>query len=294
MEVKHNIWRSLAGKTFVILILSGVLLTVFFFQAAASPKGQSSGEGQDIFEQKCISCHSIGAGVIVGPDLEGVLDRRDRDWVASFISAPDQMLADGDPIATEMLTEFNSIPMPNLGLTDAEVESLLTFFEGDESGAPPSNNPLPAGNSSQGEALFTGGEVFSNGGTPCIACHTVGSVGSLGGGNLGPDLTHVYQRYKEAGLTGALRKIPFPTMQGVYAEKALTDQEISDLISFFATVDTQGKEGVATKSTSLFWGAGLLGAGALFGVMAFLWPKQRETLSDRLRREAGITSRRHS
>jgi len=294
MEVKHNIWRSLVGRCFLILLLSVVLLTGSFFQAAASPKRQSSDDGQGIFEQKCISCHSIGGGIIVGPDLEGVLDRRDRDWVANFMSAPDQMLADGDPIATEMLAEFNSIPMPNLGLTESEVEALLTFFEGDESVAPISNEPLPAGNVSQGEALFTGGEAFENGGTPCIACHSVGSVGSLGGGNLGPDLTHVFQRYGEVGLASSIQNIAFPTMQGVYSEKALRNQEVADLLAFFMTVDSQGEEGVATGATSLFWGAGLLGAGALFVVMALFWPKQRETLSDRLRRDAGITSRRHS
>ncbi|MBC8335672.1 MAG: cytochrome c [Anaerolineales bacterium] len=294
MEVKHNIWRSLAERSFVIILLSGVLLTGSFYQATASPKHQSSDEGQGIFEQKCISCHSIGGGIVVGPDLEGVLDRRDRDWVASFISAPDQILADGDPIATGLLAEFNGIPMPNLGLPDAEVESLLTFFEGGESVAPVTSDPLPSGKISRGEGLFTGGEAFDNGGTPCIACHTVGGVGLFGGGSLGPDLTHVFQRYGEVGLASSIQNIAFPTMQGVYAEKALSNQEIADLLAFFAAADSEGKEGVATGATSLFWGAGLLGAGVLFGVMAFFWPKQRENLSDRLRRDAGITSRRHS
>lgn len=293
MEVKHNIWRSLAGRSFVILLLSGVLLTGSFYQAAASPKRQSSDEGQGIFEQKCISCHSIGGGKVVGPDLEGVLDRRDRDWVASFISAPDQMLADGDPIATEMLAEFNGIPMPNLGLTESEVEALLIFFDGGESTTQAAVS-LPAGDAGNGEAIFIGGEALENGGIPCLACHTVGGVGSFGGGSLGPDLTHVYQRYGETGLSSAIQNIAFPTMQGVYVAKPLTDQEVADLLAFFATADAEGKEGVATGLTSLFWGAGLLGAGALFGVMAFFWPRQRENLSDRLRRDAGITSRRHS
>ncbi len=83
-------------------------------------------------------------------------------------------------------------------------------------------------------------------------------------------------------------------MQGIYADKALTNQEVADLLAFFTTVDTEGKEGAASGATSLFWGIGVLGASALFGVMALFWPRQRESLSDRLRRDAGITSRRHS
>ena len=253
MEVKHNIWNSLIGRCFVILLLSEILLMGSFYQAAASPRLQLSSEGQDIFEEKCISCHSIGGGIVVGPDLEGVLDRRDREWVVSFISAPDQILAGGDPIATGMLAEFNNIPMPNLGLTETEVEALLTFFEGGERAAQAIDDPLPIGNLNRGEAIFAGGQALENGGTPCIACHTVGIVGSFGGGNLGPDLTHAFQRFGETGLTSAIRNIAFPTMQGVYADKPLTNQEIADLLAFFTTADTQGEEGVANGATTLFW-----------------------------------------
>ncbi len=290
MEVKHKIWNSVGGRSFVILLLSGILLVGSFFQVAASPRFQSSDEGQGVFEGKCASCHSIGAGTIVGPDLEGILDRRDRAWVKDFISMPDEILASDDPIAMELFAEFNGIPMPNLGLTEAEVESLLAFLEGGESVAPVAVD-LPAGDFDRGQAIFTGGKVLTEGGTPCIACHTVGTFSALGGGILGPDLTHVYDRFGEVGLSSAIQNIAFPTMQGVYEGKALTDQEVADLVAFFTTVDT---EGVENSASGLFWLVGLLGAGALFGIMAFYWPRQRETLSDRLRRGAGIISRRHS
>ncbi len=98
MEVRHKIWNSLAGRYFVIILLSAVLLTGSFYQAFAAPRFQSSSDGKDIFELKCAACHSIGGGVVVGPDLEGVLDRRDRGWVLDFISMPDQVLGSGDPL----------------------------------------------------------------------------------------------------------------------------------------------------------------------------------------------------
>jgi len=290
MEVRRNIWNSLAGRYFLILLLSVLLLIGSFYTASAAPSFQSSSEGQGVFEEKCASCHSVGAGTIVGPDLEGVLDRRDRAWVKDFISMPDEILASDDPIAAELLAEFNGIPMPNLGLTEAEVESLLAFLEGGESVVPVAVD-LPAGDFDRGEAIFTGGNALENSGTPCIACHTVGTFSALGGGNLGPDLTHVYGRFGEIGLVSAIQNIAFPTMQGVYEGKDLTDQEVADLLAFFTTVDV---EGVESSVSGLFWFVGLLGAGILFGIMAYYWPRQRETLSDRLRRDAGITSRRHS
>ena len=291
MKFKRILWNSFVGRGVMVLLLSGIILIGIYTQTAASPRRQSSSEGQNIFEQKCISCHSIGGGVVVGPDLDGVLDRRDRDWVIKFISVPDQMLAAGDPIATEMLAEYNSIPMPNLDLTATEIEALLIFFEGGESVAQVAVT-LPVGDTSRGEAIFAGRQALEDGGTPCIACHTVGDVGSFGGGNLGPDLTHVYQRFGETGLTSAIQNIAFPTMQGVYADKPLTNQEVADLLAFFTAVDTQDGEGAAKRVTPLFWAAGVLSAGVLFGVMAIFWPRQRENLSDRLRKDGSITSRR--
>ena len=83
-------------------------------------------------------------------------------------------------------------------------------------------------------------------------------------------------------------------MQGVYAEKSLTDQEVADLLAYFAAVDAEGEEDSAKKAAPLFWLFGIGGAGALFGIMSFFWSGQRETLSDRLRKNAGVTSRRHS
>ncbi|MFN3338009.1 MAG: hypothetical protein ACK42I_10985, partial [Thermomicrobium sp.] len=49
--------------------------------------------------------------------------------------------------------------------------------------------PLPPGDPIRGKELFTGVLRFENGGPPCQACHSIGGIGALGGGQLGPDLT---------------------------------------------------------------------------------------------------------
>ena len=294
MKVRHKIWNSFGGRSFVILLLSVVFLLMGGCQTSAEPDLQASSAGQEIFETNCMSCHTIGGGAIVGPDLEGVLERRDREWLAEFIRIPDQIIASGDPIVVEMLTEFNNVEMPNLALTETDVEALLIFFESAEDVELVAEAPLPPGDFDRGKAIFTGGNALEQDGTPCIACHTTGSVGFLSGGILGPDLTKVYTRFGEVGLAGVIQNIAFPTMQGVYAEKALTDQEVADLLAYFATIDVEGEEGTSSAASTLFWAGGLIGAGALFGFMLFFWARQRETLSDRLRKDAGIISRRHS
>jgi len=75
----------------------------------------------------CAACHTIGKGVLVGPDLAGVLERRELPWLIRWMKEPDVMLRT-DSTAKAMLAEFNNIPMPNLSLTDAEIEALLHYI----------------------------------------------------------------------------------------------------------------------------------------------------------------------
>ena len=96
--------------------------------------------GQAIFEQKCKSCHSIGDGRIVGPDLKGITEREERDWLIRFIVSPDELIAQGDPIAKQLVEEYG-IPMPNMGLSEPEAEEVLAYIEAQSRGEP--NAPPP-------------------------------------------------------------------------------------------------------------------------------------------------------
>ncbi len=292
MEVKNFDWNSLAG-TFIKYVFLALVLLFAYYTFGSSSSGSPAATGQDIFDAQCQSCHTIGGGNSVGPDLKGVLERRDRDWVARFISSPDFVIAEGDPIALALLEEFNGIEMPNRALTDEDVEFVLIFLEVQDS-LTQAAAVLPIGNSANGEKLFTGAKLLVGGGTPCMACHTVGNVGQFGGGNFGPDLTHVYGRYGDAGLTSSLQNISFPTMKNVYSGKALSAQEAADLLSFFDKAATKGGEDLAENSTNIFWGVGSAGALFLFIVMAFYWPRQSENQTERLRKKADADSRRNS
>lgn len=282
-RTKSKVLLSISLLILGLLAISGQNIA----PAHAGSLRQSATEGAQLFQQYCQACHSIGQGDLVGPDLQGVTQRRDINWLVNFITQPDQVLASGDVTANTLLGQYG-VPMPNLGITEGQAQSLIAYLEApDGAAAPPPAPPLPAGQAAAGQALFTGKTPLTNGGVPCMACHSAVGVGAAGGGVLGPDLTNVNTRLGSAGLTSALQTLPFPTMQGIFNTRPLTSQEQADLLTFFQQTDQQTVVSSAMNNT-LLWGIGIGGALILFGAMLAFWPRQRQSISARLRQTASI------
>ena len=87
------------------------------------------GTGGSLYRTRCASCHTIGGGDTLGPDLYMVTQRRKGDWLARWIKSPDLMLAAKDPIVTAQLAQFRKLPMPNLKLSDGDVAALIAFID---------------------------------------------------------------------------------------------------------------------------------------------------------------------
>ena len=96
-------------------------------EATATPKDAGTAAAKLAFESKCLACHSIGQGKKLGPDLAGVTGRRTDAWLAQWLKSPDKMLQT-DAAAKAMLKEYNNIPMPNQGLSDAEIKQYISYF----------------------------------------------------------------------------------------------------------------------------------------------------------------------
>lgn len=96
-------------------------------EASEKPDKELVAKGKELFNSNCTSCHTIGKGKLVGPDLLGVTDLRSDQWLHKWIKNPDQMLQ-SDPVAKELLKEF-MVPMPNLGLTDQQVTALIAYLK---------------------------------------------------------------------------------------------------------------------------------------------------------------------
>ena len=226
-------------------------------------------EGKELFEKQCASCHSIGGGDGVGPDLKGVAGKHPAAWLERIISEPDKLTAEKDPAQLELVKKFG-MEMPNLGISRADAQKIVAFLGAGSapaaSGAPAANGAPAAGAPASGAAesapstappaevvvtkelletgvaLFTGKQPFAKGGAPCVSCHALHYPG-VNGGALAADLTGSYAKMGESGVRGVLKGLSFPVMKKIYAERPLSDGEMTALTALF-------KDAAAKKHTS--------------------------------------------
>jgi protein SCO1/2 len=109
-------------------------------------------KGQYIFATHCAACHTIGHGEKIGPDLQGVTSLRNRDWLARFIARPDRMIAEGDPVATELFKKYKQVNMPDLRLADVDIHALIDYMQAESANketAPAKPETAPPGLASE-------------------------------------------------------------------------------------------------------------------------------------------------
>ncbi|WP_055435983.1 c-type cytochrome [Lacinutrix algicola] len=82
--------------------------------------------GTDVYKKMCTACHRTDRK-FVGPAPTGILKRRSPEWVMNMILNPEQMVKE-DPLAKELLIEFNGSPMANQGLSEEDARAVLEYF----------------------------------------------------------------------------------------------------------------------------------------------------------------------
>ncbi len=83
-------------------------------------------QGEEVYNQMCLACHRVGKKFI-GPAPDKILERRSPEWVMNMILNPEGMVKE-DPLAKDLLVEFNGAPMANQGLTEEQARAILEYF----------------------------------------------------------------------------------------------------------------------------------------------------------------------
>jgi mono/diheme cytochrome c family protein len=79
------------------------------------------------FRRNCAACHMVGGEQeLIGPNLDGVTERREMTWIAAMIRRPDSMIV-SDSIAAALFAEYQ-VPMANRRLDAARIRAILEFL----------------------------------------------------------------------------------------------------------------------------------------------------------------------
>lgn len=98
--------------------------------AAAEAEAQAElfEHGEAVFRANCASCHAMGMKM-TGPDLTGILSRRDESWVRNFIVASQSMIKEGDPDAVALWDEYKTVMPDHPHLTDEDLDGLIAYVD---------------------------------------------------------------------------------------------------------------------------------------------------------------------
>jgi len=243
-------FKSKVPRMVLVFLPVGPLMLWLLSQSAFSA---DASKGEQLYQQKiCGSCHTIGGGRLVGPDLKGVTAKRERSWLVRWIIEPDKMLAEGDPLAKQLAQEYNNIPMPPSGATKAQVEDILAYIEAkstpSEPTTPPKSEEPSVGGSTTSAVEIS---LSSEKGTAlyqkvCFACHTIG-----GGKKIGPDLKGVTSRQDPNWLVRWIQEPDKVLAEGDSHATQLMQKHDNFPMPNYAISEAQAKEilgYIATKS----------------------------------------------
>ncbi len=282
--------------------LFGALVTITWFTSFSC--SATDNLGKHVFMENCSSCHTIGGGRLVGPDLANVHKRRTLGWLKKFIKSSQTLIIDGDPQAIAIFNEFNQIPMPDPAINEQELNNVVAYlkdtssklavvsFENESANAntvsemsvdtkqtmiSETSTPLLKNDIIKGQQLFQGIARFTNGGPTCNSCHDIKNDAVIGGGILATELTTVFSKMGDIGVRAILGKPPFPVMQAAYKEKPLTKTEIVALVSFLQHTDQEHiYQQPRDYGIGLFF-SGMIGSVILLVFYSILWMRRRKS-----------------
>jgi len=229
-------------------MLLAALMTIIFFLADNS-NANAQNEGKQLFEKNCAVCHKIGGGKLVGPELLGVTERREKAWLLKFIRNSKELIDAGDPIAVKVYEENNKVPMLTFtNLSDGEINSIIDYIEKWEPEKEVVFNVdvnkregFTRTEILRGERFFYGLIPFEKGGsTACVTCHNTVTNDTLNWNPSAMDLAASFMDKDGMNIYKSMAEPTSEVMRQAHAEYKLTEQEVFYIGSFLSEFSHAG------------------------------------------------------
>lgn len=117
-------------STACIFLSTLMILSVSMFNSFAQESGQT------LFKQNCGACHTVTKRTTVGPGLEGISEKRSKEWLLKWIKDSQSLVKSGDADAIKIFEEYGKNVMPPISLNEAQISSILDFIKNPDSAKP--------------------------------------------------------------------------------------------------------------------------------------------------------------
>lgn len=161
------------AKLITTIKLSLVFVLSVFVQTSLFAQG-----GKDLFKTNCAACHSIGSNKLVGPGMEGINEKRSREWLLKWTKNSAELIASGDKDAVAIFEEFSKIPMPAQALSDEQLNQIFDYLANPNAETAVKTETATKTEGVSEEVLL-GEKVFK---ANCAACHSIGDNKIVGPG----------------------------------------------------------------------------------------------------------------
>lgn len=265
---RHKLRRRIAGALAlgIALLSAGGLYTVFAPQpqtAVAQDETQLVAQGQQVYENHCITCH--------GSNLQGITDRGPSLIGVGSAASYFQVSSGRMPLARQEAQAMRKTPLHDLDPKTEEgarnIDALSAFIQANGGGA---TVPEEKGEALRGEDPARGGQLFR---LNCASCHNfTGRGGALSSGKIAPDLDPASEEQIYTAMLSGPQNMPH------FSDRQLTPEEKKDIIAYVMSVtdgnNNPGGEplgGFGPVSEGLI--AFLVGIGALVAFTVWLGAK---------------------
>jgi mono/diheme cytochrome c family protein len=277
-------------------IASRVLVAI----SLAVPINAAAQDGSQLFTEKCASCHTIGKGPLVGPDLGGAklqaesqiegnvtrMQSQAGPMTAAEITTLVKYLKGGGSDAAALNPTTSTTSAETKPSSDTTATGTATSSDASSTAAgttkhvetePPVKTEQP-GSVVAGEELFSGKRSLKNQGMACVSCHSV--TGETKGG-LGPDPGAVATKFNMVALVVAAEKTPYRVMKNAYKDSPVTHDEAVDLAAYMSTLKGVGSNKPVSGAVEMM---GFIGAAILIAAVAVGYRTRKKPARDKLTR----------
>ena len=101
----------------------------FFYFVSVFLHADNVENGEKIYKQNCTACHLMTKARLVGPGLEGVTEKYEKEWLIKWIRNSQALIQSGDERAIAIFEEYDKSVMPGFDFSDEEFSDLLAYLE---------------------------------------------------------------------------------------------------------------------------------------------------------------------